>query len=437
MERRFFLKTGALATGSLMVPLPLLAQESKIKLGIVGCGWWASDFLMPNILSSGLYEIVGLCDVNSLALNQSADKVVEAGGARPALFASYKEMYEMQGLQAVVIATPTHWHALQFIDACEKGLHVFLEKPISYDIREGQSMMEAKKKAGIVVQVDFPRTMVDVNEQVRQYINSGAAGEIKQVKANIISGEGPLFEKAIPQTMDFENFTGPAPRQKYMSNKKGNNPKWRSQFAFSRGIMNDWGIHYIHNIRQVLNLDLPLSVSAIGGNTSDYPRENPDHLDARFDFDGLPVYWSHKTWGYKAPDPEHNIGVYYYGKKATIFAGDLGWWVYPGDGSETIKNGDVRFNPGAPENQSAYKKMFEDMFLEFARGIRNNSEQGITNTMEDAQKTTSSVIFADMAYRTQSHLEIEASGLNIRDNEEAEARLKREYRSPYSHPYSG
>lgn len=302
----------------------------------------------------------------------------------------------------VVIATPTHWHALQFIDACDKGLHVFLEKPISYDIREGQAMMEAKRKAGIVVQVDFPRTMVDVNEQVRQYINSGAAGDIKQVKANIISNEGPLFEKAIPETIDFDDFNGPAPKQKYMCPDKGNKPLWRDQFAFSRGIMCDWGIHYIHNVRQVLNLDLPLSVSAIGGSTSNYPRENPDHLDVRFDFDGLPVYWSHKTWGYKAPDPEHNIGVYYYGKKATIFAGDLGWWVYPGDGAETIKNGDVRFNPGAPENKPVLDK-----------------------------------IFADMAYRTQSLLQIEASGLNIRNNEEAQARLKREYRSPYSHPYTG
>ncbi len=262
-------------------------------------------------------------------------------------------------------------------------------------------MLEAKRKAGIVVQVDFPRTMVDVNDQVRQYINSGAAGNIKQVKANINSKEGPLFEKAIPETMDFDLFTGPAPKQKYMCSEKGNRPVWRDQFAFSRGIMADWGIHYIHNIRQVLNLNLPENVSAIGGNTSNYPRENPDHLDVRFDFNGLPVYWSHKTWGYKAPDPEHNIGVFYYGEKASIFAGDLGWWVYPGDGSEKIENGDIRFNPGAPENQPIITK-----------------------------------IFADMAYRTQSLLHIDPSNLNIPDNENAQASLKREYRLPYIHPYS-
>ncbi len=79
------------------------------------------------MLLSGQFEIVGLCDVDSEALRQAADQVVEGGSNRPQLFASYKDMYEMQGLQALVIATPTHWHALQFIAACEKGLHVFLE----------------------------------------------------------------------------------------------------------------------------------------------------------------------------------------------------------------------------------------------------------------------------------------------------------------------
>ena len=97
----------------------------------------------------------------------------------------------------------------------------------------------------------------------------------------------------------------------------------------------------------------------------------------------------------------------------------------------------MRFNPGSKENKPVLEKIFVDLFLEFAEGVRNHSNQGITNTIEDAQLTTSSVIFADMAYRTQAHLEIEASDLNISNNEEAEARLKRQYRSPYSHPYSG
>lgn len=434
MKRRTFLKSGALATGSILLPFPLLAQESKIKIGIVGTGWWAKSFLLPPLMASGQYEVVALCDVDSVAMSEAADMVFEGGGARPALYSSHKKMYDLDALQAVIISTPTHWHALQFIDACEKGLHVFLEKPVSYDIREGQAMLEAQRKAGNVVLVDFPRAMLDVNQEVKQYLDSGEAGEIFEAKANIISREGPLFEKAIPETMDFDTFCGPAPVQKYMCSEQGSKVNWRGLHAFSRGVMVDWGIHYIHNIRKVLDLDLPDKVSAMGGSSSAYPRENPDTLESRLDYDGLPVYWSHKTWGYVAPDPEHNIGVYYYGTKATIFAGDTGWRIYPVGGEDFIDHGEIRFRPGSPELRPVYRKMFDDMFSEFAEGIRRGSNDAITNKLEDAHLTTSAVNFADMAYREQETLLIDLPGINILENVTAQTRLKRNYRSPYIHP---
>jgi predicted dehydrogenase len=186
MLRRDFLKSGALVAGSaILSPLSLFAANEKIKLAILGTGWWGTDVLLPNALSSGHFEIVALCDVDSLALKNAAAALVKAGGKEPKLFSDYRKMYEIPGLQAVAIATPTHWHALQFIDACNKGLHVFLEKPISYDIREGQAMLSAHRKAKNVVQVDFPRVMADTNNQVKGFIESGEAGKILQVQANI------------------------------------------------------------------------------------------------------------------------------------------------------------------------------------------------------------------------------------------------------------
>jgi predicted dehydrogenase len=434
MDRRNFLKSSAITAGSLIIPFSLQAKDEKIKLAIVGTGWWGTDILLRAALSSGLFDIIGLCDVNSVLLNNAAEVVMKSGASKPALFSSYKEMYDLPGLQAVVIATPTHWHALQFIDACKKGLHVFLEKPVSYDIREGQAMLAAQKKANNVVQVDFPRVMVDTNEQVRAFIQSGEAGKILQVKANINNPEGPIIEKEIPKTVDFETFCGPAPRLKYLCSENGDRVDWRSQHDFSRGIMVDWGIHYIYNVRRVLGLDLPDHVSAIGGTTKNFTMDNPDHLDVRFDFGGLPVYWSHKSWGYTSPMPDHDIGVYYYGEKATIFSGDLGWEVYP-NGAAKVSHGDVKFNPGNPAVSQRYDKMMIDLFTEFAGQIGKNSNKGITNTLEDAFKTTASVIYGDMAYRVKTNLDIDKTTLNIRNNETAQRLLKREYRAKYKHPY--
>ena len=436
MLRRDFIKSGAIMAGSLMTPLPLFAVEDKIKLAILGTGWWGTDVLLAHALLSGQFEIVGLCDVNSVSLENAAQKIIQAGGAKPKLFSSYKEMYEIRGLEAVAIATPTHWHALQFIDASRKGLHVFLEKPISYDIREGQAMVDAHRKAKNVVQVDFPRVMVDTNDQVKKIIQDGQAGKILQVQANINHTEGPLVEKEIPNTIDFETFCGPAPRTKFLCDPNGNTPFWRGQHDFSRGIMADWGIHYIHNVRKVLDLGYPDSVSAIGGTVKNFSQDNPDQLEVRFDYGGLPVYWTHKTWGYTAPNPQHNIGIYYYGEKATIFAGDLGWEIYPSDGSEKISQGDVRFNPGDPKNQEIYTKVMVDLFNEFAQGVRKKSNDGITNTLEDAQKTTSAVIYGDIAFRSMSNVIIDKSSLGIGSTKEAMALVKREYRYPYVHPYA-
>jgi len=367
MKRRDFIKTGSLAAGSLMITAPLMAQTDRIKIAIVGTGWWANDFLLNPILKSGQFEVTGLCDVDSLALNSTAEKIVRAGRQKPKLFASYKEMYEMPGLQSVVIATPPHWHALQFVDACEKGLHVFLEKPVSWDIREGQAMLKAKQKAGTVVQVDFPRILTDTNDKVRQYIESGEAGRIMQVQAQIHYTESPLVEKEIPGTFDFDTYCGPAPLQKFLCLENENIPRWRSQYVFSQGIMVDWGIHYLHNIRQVLGLGLPGNVSAIGGITSDYPRDNPDYLDVHFDFDGLPVYWTHKTWGYNHPEPKHRIGAFYYGEKANIFEGDSAWEIYPHDAEPIIH-----------EVTRVSEDTFTQMMVEFAEGIRASSNEGIT-----------------------------------------------------------
>ncbi|MFN7115753.1 MAG: Gfo/Idh/MocA family protein [Saprospiraceae bacterium] len=433
MNRRDFIQsTSSTAFSTLVLPSFLHNLQDPIKLAIVGTGWWGTDFLLKNVLVSGLYEVVGLCDVDAAAMDNAANKVVAAGGKKPQLFSDYKAMYKMPGLQAVIIATPPHWHALHFIDACKAGLHVFLEKPISYDIREGQAMLEAHRKANNVVMVDFPRAMLDTNQKVKDFIKSGEAGKILQVQANIYNPEGNLVEKPIPTNFDFETYCGPAPRNKFMCSGNANKPNWRGMHDFSRGIMVDWGIHYLNNVRRVMDLDLPEKVWATGGIVKLTGQENPDHLDVRFDFGNLPVYWTHKTWGYNSPTPEHNIGVYYFGEKATIFAGDAGWEVFAANSKDKV----TRFAAeGTPGDQAAL--MFQRLFTEFANGVRNKSNAGITNTLEDAFKTTSMVIYGDLAYQVKAPLAIDTKMMNIQNNKAAQALLKRKYRAPYQHPFNG
>jgi predicted dehydrogenase len=435
MKRREFLKSSALAASTIVTPVKLFQEQAKIKIAMVGTGWWGTDFLLPNILSCGRFEVVGLCDVNQVSLQRAAEVVVAASQPVPKLFADYRQMYDIPNLEAVVIATPPHWHALQFVAACEKGLHVFLEKPICYDIREAQAMLIAHQKAANVVQVDFPRVQLDTNDQVKSYIAKGAAGKILQAKANIYWNEGTIVKSTIPDHLDYDAFCGPAPRVDFMTSPEGNTPQWRGQHAFSRGILADWGIHYIHNARKVLGLDLPTQVSAMGGTVKNFSQDNPDYLDVKFDFDGFPLHWTHQSWGSALQNPDTTHGVFYYGEKATIYASDLGWEVYPADGTDKIVHGQVRFTADESWLESGMMAI-QKLFIEFAQGIDEDSNESISAPLHDAYQTTASVIYADVAFLTESKLQIDAKTMGVLNNQQAQSMLKREYRASYQHPFA-
>jgi predicted dehydrogenase len=277
---------------------------------------------------------------------------------------------------------------------------------------------------------------VETNGRIKELIQSGEIGEVYQVEANINRGDAILVEKKIPEGMDFETYCGPAPVAPYLCSGDRTTPNWRGIHEFSRGLLMDWGIHYVHNIRRILDLDLPGKVHSIGGITRNFTQRNPDHLNVHFDFNGLPVYWTHKSWGFTAPNPEYDIGVYYYGGKGTVFAGDLGWHILPAKGKDRIVHGDVRFLQGQPGINEIYDNMLVVLFNEFAEGIRNRSNIGITNSLEDAFKTTSTVIYGDLSYQVKSGISIDTSSMHITDHTAAQQMLKRDYRTPYQHPYT-
>lgn len=434
MERRAFLKQSALAAGAWALPAFKIDTE-RIRLGIVGTGWWGTDYLLRFAQKSGHFEITALCDVSTVALDNAVQKLISAGEPKPALYHDYEALYEHPGLEAVVIATPTHWHALQFIAACRKGLHIWQEKPISYDIREAQAMKTAFEAANVVVNIDFPRLHAPINPQVRDFIQSGQLGEVYQVQANIHNPVGAVQAGPVPDTIDYDKFCGPAPLADYLPHPTPGRTHWRLQQVFSRGILADWGIHYLQNIRSILDLGLPDTVASIGGITRKQGQDHPDHLDVRFEYSGLPVQWTHKTWGFTSPLPHTNIGVFYFGDKGTLFAADSGWEVYPRDGSARKEYGQVRVALGSEEYEAEISREFIQQFTEFARAIRNHSNDAIRGTFMEGFYSTSAVILADLSYLSGQPVRLEPESMNIPDNEIAQGMLLRPYRAPYRHPY--
>ncbi|MHC4244877.1 MAG: Gfo/Idh/MocA family protein, partial [Planctomycetota bacterium] len=186
MNRRKFI--GSTVAGTVGMTTMLYGGSetgrAKLKVGLIGCGGYGMADVRAAFKVGGV-EIIAICDIDSEHLKSSADKIETMQGSRPKTFKQYKELLRIAGLEAVIIATPPHWHALMFIDAVEKGLDVYCEKPLAYDIREGQAMVKAAKKSGRIVQIGFQRRQSKAIRQAREYIQDGNIGRVIQAEAQI------------------------------------------------------------------------------------------------------------------------------------------------------------------------------------------------------------------------------------------------------------
>lgn len=177
MKRRKFVEMTSLGSVALASSLyiPSLQQDRKIKVGLIGAGWYGMVDINA-AFKTGNIEVIGICDVDSDRLNTNADEIAKLQSARPKTFKYYNDLLDMKGLEAVFIASPPHWHALQFIAACEKGLSIYSEKPLSYDIAEGLAMLKAYEKADNIVQIGFQRRQSDAFKRAKELIESGRIG---------------------------------------------------------------------------------------------------------------------------------------------------------------------------------------------------------------------------------------------------------------------
>ena len=424
MNRRVFL--GSLAAGAAALRTRTVSGQSKgtIKLGLIGCGWYGGVVLDAAFKAGGV-ELVAVCDVDSDHLDKTAQKYAPLqSGRAPKRYKDWQELLATPGLQAVVIATPPHWHALPFIEACRRGLDIYCEKPLAYDVAEGRAMVEAAKTAGRIVQVGFQRRQSQAIRQAAEYIAGGAPGRILAVDAQIhysprLADPTP---KDPPATLDWDVWCGPAPKLPY--SEQVGHFNWRLEKAYGNGHLVDWGIHWIDAIRTVLGLDAPRVVQAAGGLYQLKGRiTTPDLLTAHFEFERVPVVWRHHLIGAPEYTQDTNIGMFFYGEKETIFVSD-NRYVVVSSGKDAPK----RVVELSNDAQLAHVS-------EFLEAVR--ARTAVSCTPGDAYRSTTAVHLAMIALESGGRVEWDEGAGQIRDNPRAAALLKREYRGPWKHPSAG
>ncbi len=344
MDRRHFLQTGAagLTLSAAGYHVGAAQDRKRPRVGLIGTGWYGKCDLF-RLIQVAPVEVVSLCDVDRRMLDEAAKMVAarQMSKRRPQTFGDYRKMLAQKDLDIVLVGTPDHWHALPTIAALEAGADVFVQKPISVDIVEGQAMVNAARRLNKVVQVGTQRRstphLVEARDRI---IKEGLLGRVAHVEIycyyHMRTRENPPNTKP-PDYLDYEMWTGPAPMRPY--NRLKHPRGWRAFMEYGNGIVGDMCIHMLDMVRWMLGLGWPRRVSSAGGILVDRrsAANITDTQTATFEFPDLNVVWTHRTWG-RAPDPDDQWGAAIYGERGTLKASVMRYEFIPaGKGGKPIR----------------------------------------------------------------------------------------------------
>lgn len=425
MKRRKFLEMTSMASAAVATSLyfPQSSGQRKLKIGLIGSGWYGMVDAKA-ALNAGGVEIIGICDVDSDHLTLSANELEKLQGVRPETFKSYPDLLNMKGLEAVIIGTIPHWHALQFIAACEKGLDIYCEKPLAYDVMEGLAMVNAAEKTGNIVQIGFQRRQAESFKKAKELIEAGKIGEVHQIVAQINYNPEPQDTRIQPPpaSLDWDEWCGPAPKLDYRPSI--GHKSWRLEKEYGNGHLVDWGIHHIDIIRKITGEGMPDEIYATGGIFALNDQiTTPDTLTVRFRFKTVPVMWQHRLWGNGDVNREFNNGIFFYGEKGTIFTEDSKVVIFPAGKSAERED----LSLPAPSMQENHVK-------DFIKAVRNKDRAFISCTPEDAFQSTATVQLAMISNNTGTIVRWDNENKQIINNSEASEQLKRAYRGRYLRP---
>ena len=447
MNRRHFIKTSAagLAASTLSEDaLSAVIDGPPKRVGLIGTGWYGKADLF-RLIQVAPVEVVSLCDVDKQLLKEAADMVStrQKSGKRPRTYADYREMLANKDLDIVLIATPDHWHALNMIEAVKAGADVYVQKPISVDIREGQAMLQAARQYGRVVQVGTQRRSTPhLIDAKKRFIDTGALGKIAHAEIccyyHMRNRSNPPNE-APPSHLDYDMWTGPAPLRPY--NNIVHQRGWRSFMEYGNGIVGDMCIHMLDTVRWMLDLGWPTQVSSSGGILVDKAAKAniSDTQTATFDFKDLQVVWQHRTWGH-SPDPAYPWAAFLYGDKGTLKLSVNSYDFIPQQrGVDPVHQDVVMELDQYPEDRT--EKDLERHVAPAIRGHMVDFLNAIASRgkpvadIEQGHISTASCILANMSMELGRALSWDAQKGEILKDAEANQKLARAYRSPWNHPF--
>lgn len=430
-NRRHFIKTASVAAlGAASVARASTSPNEKIIVGMIGTGGRGTG-LADTMARHPDAEVAFVCDVDQERAQACAARVEKAGGKAPQIVSDLRKVLDSKDVDAVVVATPDHWHAPATILACNAGKHVYVEKPCSHNIREGRLMLEAARKHNKVVQVGTQaRNTVHV-QKAMEVIKSGAIGEVLMAKAWDIQRRRDIGKGSpgqAPANLDYDMWVGPAPMVPYQSNLLHYNWHWR--YAFGTGDMGNDGAHEMDLALWGLGVEThPSTVSAMGGKLFfDDDQEFPDTQTAVFDFPASGPNGKRKQMIFELRiwtpyDQEgYDNGNAFYGTKGMLVLGKNESYCLYGEGNkliEEVKLSETKPASGPSGTTAAQQRDFLDCIRSGARPKAD---------IEVGHRAATACHLANIATRLNRTLQFDPVKEQIIGDAEANALVGRTYR---------
>jgi predicted dehydrogenase len=457
-RREFIGKAGIMSAGMSLGVTSLSAASynrvpgasDKIRMGFIGIGNRGSQ-LLKLFMDQPDQEVAALCDIYDPYLQRDRSKVDprylsvmpgqipkmgEKFPVKPALYKDYRKLLEDKSIDAVCIATPDHWHALQTIDALKAGKDIYVEKPLTNTLVEGRKMVEALDKTDRIVAVGLNRRGNVVFQKLAKEVPAGKIGKVSIARAARISnmapnGIGKLKPEQPPKDFDWDMWLGPRAFRPYQYNIAPYMFRWWSEYSSQMG---NWGVHYMDAIRWLMGERAPVAITAHGGKfVIDHDADIPDTMQVTFEFASkkiisFAIYEA--TSGDLFPYGELELR----GTKGNIYANEQGYKIIPATrgqfqtwdkmiAEEEFKNPTKLLDDGsAPDSTSGLIRNFLDCV---------KSRKQPYCTLEEGHRSTSFAHLANIAVATQQRLLWDADNEKFTNSEVANSMLQYEYRSPW------
>jgi predicted dehydrogenase len=447
IDRRSFLKDSASSVAAAAAATPAIwngaakaGPNDTIQVAVVGIRNRGKAHL-ENFCRMSNVNVAALCDVDERLFPESVAQVEKASGKKPKTFVDFRQLLEDRSIDAVSLATPDHWHALQTIWACQAGKDVYVEKPVSWCVEEGRRAVQAARKYNRIVQTGSQYRSNTMTQEAMRFIHEGKLGKIYMIKTFYYGFRDNIGRKPngpIPAGVDWDLFLGPAPYRPFNENRFHYNWHWFWDTGNSDLTAN--GVHFVDIARWSLGtMTLPTKIHSDGGYyVFDSDQETPNIIYAWFEFEDrtmLRMEIHNLFTPIVHPEPQAEgirVGAMFFGSEGWMILGPGEYRTYFGRDN---KPGPRRFaREIAPDPMNRQGTGDEPHFVNFIDCVRSRKWQDLNADILEGHLSAAVCHLAEISYRTGRRLTFNPYREKFVADEEADAYLTRDYRHPYVLP---